>query len=55
VKLLIDHGASLTVEDTTFQGTPAGWLEHGRENSMERDGDYSAVEQVLRAAGTKIE
>jgi hypothetical protein len=43
----------LTAEDTSFHATPAGWLDHGRENSLERDGDYPLVEQLLRAAGAE--
>jgi hypothetical protein len=53
VKILLTHGASLTAEDTSFHATPAGWLDHGRENSLERDGDYPLVEQLLRAAGAE--
>jgi len=55
VKLLLEHGASLTVEDTQFHAPPAGWLDHGRENCHEGDGDYPLVEQLLREAGAKIE
>jgi ankyrin repeat protein len=51
VKVLIDHGASLAIEDTVYHATPAGWFSHGRENCGERDGDYPAVERLLSAAG----
>jgi len=54
VKLLLDHGASLTIEDMAFHAPPPGWLDHGRENCHEGDGDYPAVEQLLRAAGAKM-
>jgi ankyrin repeat protein len=51
VKLLLDHGASLTVEDSAFHAPPAGWFNHGRENCGERDGDYTLTEQLLVDAG----
>ena len=54
VKILIDHGASLTVEDESFHGTPAGWFSHGLRNSPERTGDYPEVARLLLAAGATI-
>jgi len=54
VKLLLDHGASLDIEDSAYHATPAGWLDHGRGNSIER-GDYELTERILREAGAKIE
>jgi ankyrin repeat protein len=53
-KLLLDYGASLTVEDSIYHGTPVGWLGHGRENSHE-PGDFDLTEQVLRTAGAKMD
>lgn len=55
VKLLLEHGASLTIEDTVFHAPPTGWLDHGRANCHEGGGDYAAVAELLRAAGAKIE
>lgn len=55
VRLLLDHGASLTVEDSTFHAPPAGWFDHGRLNCGEGDGDYALTEQVLVAAGAITE
>jgi len=55
VELLLANGASLMVQDTTFQGTPAGWLDHGRENGVDCGSDHAQVEQVLRAAGAKLD
>jgi ankyrin repeat protein len=55
VELLLAHGASLTVEDTSYKGTPAGWLDHGRRNSLERGGDYARVAKLLLAAGATID
>jgi hypothetical protein len=55
VELLLANGASLTVEDSAYHATPAGWLDHGRENSLERDGDFELTERILRDAGAKME
>jgi hypothetical protein len=54
VKMLIDHGASLTIEDDAFHAPPAGWFSHGLENCGERDGDYPEVARLLLAAGATI-
>ncbi len=54
VEMLIDRGASLTVEDEVFHAPPAGWFSHGLENSGERDGDYPQVVRLLLAAGATI-
>jgi ankyrin repeat protein len=54
VKLLIERGASLTIEDETFHGTPAGWFAHGLQNSPERDGDYPQAARLLLAAGATM-
>jgi ankyrin repeat protein len=55
VKLLLEHGASLTIEDNDYHARPAGWCEHGSENSREEGGDYPEVARLLAAAGAKIE
>jgi Ankyrin repeats (3 copies) len=34
VKILIDRGASLTVEDDVFHGTPTGWFSHGLRGTV---------------------
>jgi hypothetical protein len=54
VKLLLDHGASLTIEDQQFHGTPPGWFAHGLHNCDERVGDYPQVARLLIAAGATI-
>jgi ankyrin repeat protein len=54
VEMLIDHGASLTVEDEVFHATPAGWFLHGLRNSLERDGDYPQVARLLITSGASI-
>jgi ankyrin repeat protein len=51
VKVLIEHGASMTIEDSQFHGTPPGWFAHGLQNCGQRDGDYPQVERLLRDRG----
>lgn len=51
VRLLLRHGASVEVKDTTYQGTPLVWAKHGSENSwFRKTGDYPAVVEALEAA-----
>jgi ankyrin repeat protein len=47
VELLLNAGASLTIEDYSFHATPAGWLDHGRRTCHEGAGDYAAVARLL--------
>lgn len=54
VELLLDHGASLTIEDKQFHGTPPGWFAHGLHNCNEGVGDYPRVARLLIAAGATI-
>jgi ankyrin repeat protein len=54
VELLLDHGASLTIEDEQFHGTPPGWFAHGLHNCNEGAGDYPEVARLLIAAGATI-
>ena len=54
VKAVLAKDASLTVEDTQFHGTPAGWFGHGTRNCHEGGGDYAAVARLLIAAGATI-
>lgn len=54
VKLLLEHGASLTVEDQSFHGTPAGWFGHGIHNCNNPHGNYAEVARLLIAAGATI-
>jgi hypothetical protein len=51
VKVLIDHRASMTIEDSQFHGTPPGWYDHGLRNCGEHDGDYPQVARLLRERG----
>jgi ankyrin repeat protein len=54
VKLLLERGASMTIEDQQFQGTPPGWFGHGIHNCDEGTGDYAEVARLLIAAGATI-
>ncbi len=54
VNLLLDHGASLEIEDQQFHGTPPGWFGHGVHNCDEDKGDYAQVARLLIAAGATI-
>jgi ankyrin repeat protein len=52
-KLMVERGASLTIEDAQYHGTPPGWFGHGLRNSGE-NGDYVEVARVLVAARAKF-
>ena len=51
VRILLDRGASLTIEDNEFHATPCGWLSHGSTNCTDGDGDHPRVARLLLAAG----
>ena len=54
-ELLIQHRASMTIEDKQFHATPAGWMNHGTRNCHERDGDYAQVARLLIEAGAPMD
>jgi ankyrin repeat protein len=54
VKLLLDHGASLTIEDNQFHAAPPGWFDHGLHFCGEGGGDYPSVARLLLAAGATL-
>jgi hypothetical protein len=54
VELLLDRGASLTIEDEQFHGTAPGWFGHGVHNCHEGGGDYARVARLSIAAGATI-
>ena len=54
VEMLLAGGASLTIEDQEFHGTPPGWFGHGVHNCGECGGDYPGVARLLIAAGATI-
>jgi len=51
VRILLAHGASLSIEDNVFHATPPGWFGHGIRNCGEREGDYAGVARELVGAG----
>jgi ankyrin repeat protein len=53
-EILLRHGASLTIEDQQFHGTPPGWFGHGARNCHEGGGDYPGVARLLLGAGATI-
>jgi ankyrin repeat protein len=46
VKLLVERGARLDIEDTVWHGTPLGWAEHGERQEM--------VEYLRRVQGSTV-
>jgi len=54
VKILLDAGASLTIEDQQFHATPSGWFSHGTQNNDAPDGDYPAIARLLIAANAQF-
>ena len=34
VRLLVEHGARLDIEDAAYHGTPLGWAEHGGQTDV---------------------
>jgi len=54
VEILLNRGASLSIEDEQFHGTPPGWFGHGVHNCDEGGGDYPRVARLLIAAGAAI-
>ena len=54
VKMLLDAGASLTIEDNAFHAPPGGWFTHGLENCGGGDGNYAEVARLLLVAGTTL-
>ena len=51
---MIDRGAPLTVLDTEFHATPAGWFHHGTSNSPD-GGAHAEVARLLIAANAPME
>ena len=51
VKILLGAGASVTMEDQQYQGTPAGWTCHGLRFHEGAAGDYAEVARLLLGAG----
>ena len=54
VELLLEHGASLTIEDEEHHAPPPGWFDHGVRCYPEKTGDYPGVARLLLASGAAI-
>lgn len=55
VEALLQRGATVTIFEMEFGGSPLAWALHGSLNSWERDkGDYPAVVRALLATGAAI-
>jgi ankyrin repeat protein len=54
VKLLLEAGASLTIQDEEFKSTPPGWFGHGIHYCPDRSGDWLGVARELVEVGAKI-
>lgn len=54
VTLLLQHGASLDIQDEQFHARPRGWFGHGLENCCEEGGDYLGVARALIDAGAEM-
>ena len=53
VRLLLDHGASITNTENQYQGTPLNWATHGSENGWHKGkGDHKTVIAELKSRGT---
>ena len=51
-RVLLEHGAPVTLKDDQFDGTPLDWALHGAEHREQcSTGDYATVIAALRAAG----
>jgi ankyrin repeat protein len=51
VNLLLDHHASLTINDEMFHASPVGWCMHGLHNCDEKKGNYVETVRQLIARG----
>jgi ankyrin repeat protein len=54
VRLILEHGASVSVRDREFHGTPLVWAAEGSRHSAP-DRDHAAVGALLLAAGSPVE
>ncbi len=49
IRLLLDHGAAIDIDDTMYHASPAGYLHHGATNCGE--GDYAEGARLMINAG----
>ena len=54
-KLLLEHGASTTIEDTVFHASPPGWLHHGSTNYHGHDSNHPEVARILIASSAAMQ
>jgi len=54
VELLLDHRASLAIQDNRFHASPPGWFDHGLHHGDEEGGEYPEVARLLLAAGATL-
>src|SRR5262249_30357319 len=54
VKLLLEAGASLTIQDEMFHGAPPGRFAHGLQNCQELGGDYLEVARLLATSAAEF-
>lgn len=56
VRVLLAHGASVTVRDREFHGQPLIWAAEGSQHAPAEEGrDHAAVAQLLLAAGSPVD
>jgi ankyrin repeat protein len=55
VRLLLAHGASVTIRDREFNGPPLIWAAEGSRTAHRQERDFAAVGKLLLEAGSPVE
>ena len=55
VRLLLAHGASVTIRDREFNGQPLIWAAEGSRSDHRQGRDFAAVGKLLLEAGSSVE
>jgi len=55
VRVLLAHGASVTVRDREFNGQPLIWAAEGSRTEHRQERDFAAVGKLLLEAGSPVE
>jgi ankyrin repeat protein len=55
VRVLLQHGASVTVQDREFHGQPLVWAAEGSRSQGGKGGDHRAVARLLLDAGSPLD
>ncbi len=55
VRVLLAHGASVTIRDKEFNGPPLIWAAEGSRTEHRQGRDFAAVGKLLLAAGSPVE